>query len=188
MLNKDSIQDLIERLSRLGLRYERDAGALLGLQPIQIEILKYLENANHFSDTPLAVADFFLTTKGTISQSIKQLETKGFLSKTADKKDKRSLHLHLTDLAISTLANLKKQDPIHLGLSNIELNDQNELERILKSLLVNLQKRNGQKTFGICHSCRHFRKNVNDQNHQCGLTLMPLTPSDSEKWCREHSA
>ena len=41
--------------------------------------------------------------------------------------------------------------------------------------------------FGVCRSCSHFQREGAGR-YRCGLTQEPLSASDSQRLCREHSA
>ena len=85
-MNVHDSQDLLERLNNL-LRMEMRAfGLSYGLLPVQIEALTYLTRCNRYSDTPQAVTEYLGLTKGTVSQSLKVLEQKGFFGKFRTKK------------------------------------------------------------------------------------------------------
>lgn len=96
--------DLLERLSSLTRVWFREHPLLADIQPIQLSALLYLARCNGYSNTPLAVADYLGLTKGTVSQSLKALEAKGLISKSQDARDKRSVHLLLTEQARTLLA------------------------------------------------------------------------------------
>jgi DNA-binding MarR family transcriptional regulator len=83
----------LERLARLMRAGEHGSG----LNPAQWEALRYLSRANRFSNSPVALARFLGSTKGTVSQTIKALERKGHILKTAREGEKRSIALALTD-------------------------------------------------------------------------------------------
>ncbi|MFN2812475.1 MarR family winged helix-turn-helix transcriptional regulator, partial [Escherichia coli] len=63
----------------------------------QLSALHYLARCNRYSDTPLGVTEYLGLTKGTVSQSLKVLEGRGLISKLPDARDRRSVHLRLTD-------------------------------------------------------------------------------------------
>ncbi len=83
----------LERLARLMRAGEHEGG----LNPAQWEALRYLSRANRFSNSPIALTRFLGSTKGTISQTIKALERKGFIAKSPRENEGRSICLALTD-------------------------------------------------------------------------------------------
>ena len=69
------VAELIDRLGRM----TRELQYVDGLNPAQWEALRYLNRANRYSRTPGGVADFLGATKGTISQTVSALESKGLI-------------------------------------------------------------------------------------------------------------
>jgi DNA-binding MarR family transcriptional regulator len=75
-----------------------------GLTPAQWAVLRYFARANRFSRTPSAFAAFHGTIRGTASQTIKSLETRGYLRRTRSEADGRSARLDLIGKARAILA------------------------------------------------------------------------------------
>src|SRR5690606_25881921 len=74
----------------------RDDAARHGLLPIHLQVLQYLAQANRYSDLPIAIAEYFGITRGTVSQTLAVLERKGLLTKAPDPAHGRRIHLLLT--------------------------------------------------------------------------------------------
>ncbi len=186
-MKKKQIYDYLERLSNLLRNEVRRAGAEYGLQPVQVEALHYLSICNRYSDTPMAVTEYLGQTKGTVSQSLKVLEKKGFLSKRADKNDKRMIHLKLTGAAKKLL---KKTIPTPLFSHACEHLDEQSQIRItngLTDILQVIQRSNGMRSFGVCHTCRYNKKNK-DGSNLCNLTQESLSQTELQLICREHES
>ncbi|HSC35220.1 MAG TPA: MarR family winged helix-turn-helix transcriptional regulator [Thermodesulfobacteriota bacterium] len=178
------IASLIERLGNLLRAEERNSGT--GLMPVHVQMLSYLSICNRYSDTPAAVTEFSGATKGTSSQSIAVLERKGFLRKRPDKADGRAIHLDLTAKGRRFVENNFPPPGFGSAIEDMKPGDSESLARLLTGLLTTLQRRNRGRMFGVCRTCRHFRKDALPGSHQCGLTLEPLTEDESMKICREH--
>ena len=91
--------DLAERMSRLGSVYRaeiRQLATAQGLKLVQLEALQYLANCEKNSDTPSGLSRHLDLTKGTVSQTLKAIETKGLLEKRDDATDARIVHCVLT--------------------------------------------------------------------------------------------
>lgn len=69
----DDTPVLLERLGALIQQSLRDDAARHGLLPIHLQILAYLDRANRYSNLPIAVAQYFGITRGTVSQSLQLL-------------------------------------------------------------------------------------------------------------------
>ncbi|WP_233281633.1 MarR family winged helix-turn-helix transcriptional regulator [Pseudomonas tructae] len=175
--------DLLERLSSLTRVWFRQHPLLADLQPIQLSALLYLARCNRYSNTPLAVTEYLGLTKGTVSQSLKALETKGLLVKTQDARDKRSVHLALTPAARELLAAVMPPDFLAAAAQRMGTQAQ-ALEGLLSDLLRNIQRHENVPGFGLCKTCRFHRTTA--KGGFCELTQEPLTAPERELICREH--
>ncbi len=100
-MNSRSLPELVFHLGRIA----SGEGLVEGLTAAQWAALRYLAQANRFSRTPSAFAAFHGTTRGTASQTIKSLETQGYLTRMRSEADRRSVRLALTEKARGILAN-----------------------------------------------------------------------------------
>ncbi len=172
---------LLERLAALVHQSVRDDAAARGLQPIHVQILGYLARANRYSDFPIAIAEYFGITRGTVSQSLAVLERKGLVNRRPDPRHGRRVHLELTRAGRMVLENgWSRQVESALAEGGV---DARALEDQLRQLLLSLQRRNAQRPFGICRQCVHFLTEAS--GNRCGLTGEPLAAPQSEKICRE---
>lgn len=172
---------LLERLAALIHQSVRDDAARHGLQPIHVQVLGYLARANRYSDLPIAIAEYFGITRGTVSQSINVLERKGLLIKRPDSSHGRRVHLELTKAGKAVLEDgwTARVEEVIAG----QTHHQGELESALRSLLSGLQQLNRQRPFGICRGCAHFLKAPDGA--RCGLTGEPLEEDQTGRICRE---
>lgn len=183
-MNVHDGQDLLERLNNL-LRMEMRAfGLKYGLLPVQIEALTYLTRCNRYSDTPQAVTEYLGLTKGTVSQSLKVLEQKGFLRKIQDKEDKRITHLAVTAKGKKLIEQAFPAKSLEAALSKMNFAQGNTLEETLRSLLREMQHLHDRKTFAACHTCRFHEHH--EKGYVCGLTKEALSERDIQLICREH--
>ncbi len=184
-MNDDRLHPLLVSITRALQSEQRQHAVGAGLLPVQWAILGYLRDANRYSNTPQALAEFLAQTKGTVSQSLKLLESHGWISRTADPVDRRSVRLALTESGCDRLgdsADSEWQDVINC-LSPAQ---RAEAEATLARLLAEWQRSRGGRTFGVCRSCRHFQAGQGE--HRCGLTGEALSEADSARICREHEA
>ncbi len=156
-----------------------------GLNPAQWETLRYVARANRYSRTPTALAAYLGTTKGTVSQTVKALEAKGYLRRGPQPADRRACRLDVTDAGLQLLG----QDPIRhiesaLGSSGLEIESALvQLDRMLRGM----RSACGSRSFGVCECCDHFRDAAAVAEtaglHRCGLTGEPLSNSDKTRIC-----
>ncbi|HEY8190332.1 MAG TPA: MarR family winged helix-turn-helix transcriptional regulator [Micavibrio sp.] len=170
----------LERLSTLHHSLIRKAVGAEGLQVVHFEILHYLSICNRYSNTAQAISEYFGQTKGSISQSLKFLEEKGYISRAADPTDKRYARLALTETGAQCLARMTRN-----GTITPDFPENAEAAKALRDLLLFWQKSYGMKTFGPCRTCQYNRK-IEDGKYQCGLTGEALFEAETEQICREH--
>ena len=179
------VTDLLERLAQFQRAYQQGDG----LNPAQWTALRFFARANRYSRSATALTAFLGSTKGTVSQTLNALERKRLIVRRPDPRDGRAAKVELTDAGRAQL----EQDPLNgLDAAVAELMPaaQRELLDHLTRLLATLQKLNDRRAFGICQTCRFFRRNdaVGEDGgpHRCGLTLEPLADSDIDLICAEH--
>lgn len=177
-------QWLLDRLAGLLRGEVRTQLAEWGLQPVQFEALQYLASCNRYSDTPMAVTEFLGQTKGTVSQSLKVLEKHGLISKSADLKDKRILHITVTKQGHEVLRQALPSQLLSEACATLPKVSLAELNQNLAALLFAAQQSNGFKTFGQCKTCIHNQPVPG--GYHCGLTNEALSEADVELICREH--
>ena len=181
-MNQTSL--LLERLGALFHQSVRDDAAQHGLLPIHIQVLHYLAQANRYSDLPIAIAEYFGITRGTVSQTLTVLERKGLLTKEPDAHHGKRVHLRLTAAGESVLKE-SWGERVEQALNGLPV-DATALEKSLHDLLLALQRVNGQRAFGICRQCTHFL--TEDKGTRCGLTREPLATEQTVRICREWTA
>ena len=176
--------DLIGSLCRL-MRTEQRAIGEGELQPVHLDALGYLARANRYSNTPQALTDYLGTTKGTVSQSLLLLYRRGLIEREADRNDRRIVRLRLSAAGRRLMADAGWSDRWSGALRTIPLRQREQAQRALESLLRQLQRTRGGRTFGVCRSCSHFQEDAGE-DFRCGLTGERLSDTDAAKICREH--
>lgn len=178
-----SLHSLLLCLSRALQHEQRQAAVAGGLLPVQWAILGYLRDANRYSNTPQALAEYLSLTKGTVSQSIKLLESRGYLARQGDDGDRRIVRLALTAAGRACLDD-RIDAAWQAAIADLPVADRVVAETALTRLLAGWQRARDGRTFGVCRSCRHFRPGTPE--HRCGLTGEALSEEDSGRICREH--
>jgi hypothetical protein len=79
-----------------------------------------------------------------------------------------------------------------LRVSSLDRASQSALEHSLTALLAGLQRRNDRSGFGVCQTCRFFRRRGAEGEpggpHRCGLTQEALSDADSKLVRAGHEA
>ncbi len=145
--------ELLDRLGRIahGLQFS------MSLNPAQWEALRFLARANGYSRSPGALADFLGTTKGTASQTLIALESKGLIKRSRRASDRRSVDLEVTAAGREMIS----KDPMKLvgqAASALDRDACATMNTALGQLVESLQRTIGLPEFGPCFDCVHFRE------------------------------
>ena len=131
---------------------------------------------------------YLAATKGTVSQTVAALERRGLVERDSNTRDRRSVNLALTPAG----RRLAARDPLATAIEDLAPDDLAQLEDGLADLLIAVQRANDHRPFGMCQSCRFFRRDGAPQArggpHRCGLTEEPLSDFESTLICAEHEA
>jgi len=122
----------------------------------QWAVLRYFAQANRFSRTPSAFASFHGTTRGTASQTIKSIETLGYLTRMRSEEDRRSVRLVLTDKARGILANDPFESLVRAA-DSLPPSVHGHLANALQRMLGQVTQERGKPPFGTCTSCKHLK-------------------------------
>jgi len=176
------IAELVLHLGRIA----SGEGLVEGLTPAQWAVLRYFARANRFSRTPSAFAAFHGTTRGTASQTIKNLETQGYLTRMRSEADGRSVRLVLTDKARAILVNdlfealVRAADALPPGVRG-------HFANALQRMLGRVAWERGKPPFGTCASCKHLEGDGCSREGQapyaCGFASEPLLLEELEEVC-----
>lgn len=175
---------LLDRLSRL----TRELQFVDGLNPAQWEALRFVAQANKYSRSPTALAEYLGCTKGTVSQTLIALENKGLITRCKKTCDRRQVDLCLTDAGQAMLA----KDPMQtLERAAAAMADDlgPHLVKGLSRLLHDLQNRHQVLEFGVCQDCSLFCVNAAEAGTgECGATGESITVVETKKICVNYKA
>ena len=181
-MNSRTIAELVFHLGRMA------SGDRLveKLTTAQWAVLRYFALANRFSRTPSAFAAFHATTRGTASQTIKNLEKKGYLTRIRSDSDRRSIQLVLTEKARDILANDPFESLVRAA-DSLPQNMQGHFANALQRMLGNVAGERGKLTFGSCTSCQHLEGDGCNRDEQttyaCGFASEPLLLEELDEIC-----
>ncbi len=186
MSKSDQIALALDQIGRIAreLQYSHN------LNPAQWEALRYVARANKFSRTPGALADFLGATKGTVSQTLIALESKGLLIRKRCEQDGRMTRLLLTEAG----NNLIGKDPLNVVsdyTSSLPPAEKFQLLETLQNLLSTMRKNSRAEVFGYCAKCQSFNPCKSDDtpiNDMCDFQKEPLRDQDLEQICNNFTA
>jgi DNA-binding MarR family transcriptional regulator len=181
-MNSRSIAELVFHLGRIA----SGEGLVEGLTAAQWAVLRYFAQANRFSRTPSAFAAFHATTRGTASQTIKSLETQGYLTRMRSEDDRRSVQLVLTEKARGILANDPFESLVRAA-GSLPPSVQGHFASALQRMLGQVAHERGKPPFGTCTSCQHLESDRCSREEQasyaCGFTREPLRLEELDGVC-----
>jgi len=177
---------LIACLARLHQGELRQRAGASELQPVHLQSLLFLRDANRYSNTPLALAEYLGSTKGTVSQSLLLLYRKGLVERHADDHDGRVVRLRLSRRGSAMLNAAEPAPQWQAAMAGLGAGELKAAVAVLTRLLRALQRQRGGRSFGVCRTCTQFCRDA-PSAFRCGLTGEPLSRSDSLKICREHT-
>jgi len=181
-MNNRAIAELVFHLGRIA----SGEGLVEGLTAAQWAVLRYFAQANRFSRTPSAFAAFHGTTRGTASQTIKSLETQGYLTRMRSEDDRRSVRLVLTGKASGILANDPFESLVRAA-DSLPPSVQGNFANALQRMLGQVAQERGKPPFGTCTSCQHLESDGCSRDEQtpyvCGFTSEPLLLEELDGVC-----
>ena len=182
--------DIAELLIQLGRLAYADSGEVT-LTPTQWMALRYFARANRFSRTVSAFADYHATTRGTVSQTVKTLTERGFLSRQRSESDGRSVRLDLTEKGRTAVA----ADPLSRLIGVIETLPQDAQQSLavqVSGIAGSLARALDRPGFGLCGRCRFLTDNryCADASAQasCRFLNETLAPEDLAGLCVNYVA
>jgi len=173
----EEISDLLVHIGRSA----RGGNADSDLTAAQWTALRFFARANRVSRIPSAFASFQATTRGTASQCLKSLETKGLLVRRRSERDGRSVRFEVTDRGCVLL----ERDPLrHLitAIDRLEASSRTGVVHALSTLAADLANLRGAPAFGTCIDCAHYTAG-NDGGGYCACVAVDLAPDEVGKLC-----
>ncbi|MFL1012531.1 MarR family winged helix-turn-helix transcriptional regulator [Flavisericum labens] len=174
----------LERISEVFKVLLWEKAKLLGLSPIQIQILIFINyhklefcNVSH-------LAKEFNVTKPTISDAVRVLEKKELIKKVTSSTDSRSYAIQLAGSGVNIISETENfAQPLKAQLENI---DNNELEDTFKTLSLLIYKLNRTGVLTVqrtCYGCKFYENTEN--KHFCNLLEKELLNTDIRLDCPE---
>ncbi|MGB0806852.1 MAG: MarR family winged helix-turn-helix transcriptional regulator [Salibacteraceae bacterium] len=175
----------LERISEVFKVLLWEHAKVIGLSPIQIQILIFI--AYHKSElcNVSHLAKEFNITKPTVSDAIRVLDNKKYIIKDYSLSDSRSYSILLSNLGRKTVLETENfANPIEKQLKNIAPAD---LEKVFETLCKLVHQLNNTGILTVqrtCFGCK-FHNKLNNQNY-CNLLEKELLTPDLRLDCPEH--
>jgi DNA-binding MarR family transcriptional regulator len=151
------------------------------LTPAQWMALRFFARANRFSRTISAFAEFHATTRGTASQTVKSLVSRGFLTRARSIRDGRSTTFTLTERSRRQLVR-DPFDSVVRAAGRLSPEQRDRTARGLRVMLSQLQVERSKPAVGVCALCGHLGSD-GGRSWQCRLLREPLAAPELEQLC-----
>lgn len=152
----------LERISEVFKILLWEKAKLVGLSPIQIQVLIFI--AYHKSDlcNVSHLAKEFNVTKPTISDAIKILAQKQMIVKDHSSSDSRSYTIHLSTTGEDIVSQTGDfANPLKAQLDGLATSDLNDLSQTLNELIFKLNQNNILTVQRTCFGCKFHEKRSN---------------------------
>ena len=177
---------ILDRLANLLRADLRRVGTATGLQAVHLQALIYLAQANRFSNTPQALAEYLGLTKGTVSQSLLLLDRRGLIERYEDELDRRVVRLRLSAAAEELLAGAGLHELWRSATRDVRASRIRSVVSALRETLFLVQAKAGGGNFGTCETCEHWERRSARVYH-CAWYGERLSLAESRLLCRAHA-
>lgn len=175
----------LERISEVFKVLLWEHAKVLGLSPIQIQILIFIAYHKAELCNVSHLAKEFNITKPTVSDAIRVLNKKEYIIKDYSSSDSRSYSILLSDLGKKTVSETENfANPIEKQLKNIEVADLENVFETLSKLIYQLNSNGILTVQRTCFGCKFYDKSEN--RNYCNLMQKELLTSDIRLDCPEY--
>lgn len=174
----------LERLSQVFKTLLWEKSKTFNLSPIQIQVLIFINYHHQEKSTVSYLAQEFMVSKPTISDTVKTLEQKQLITKIIDQKDTRSYTIQLTQAGKNMILETENfVNPLNDIIKNTTPDDKLVLWKNITNII---QQLNDLEIISIqrnCFNCIHYTEK-NDHSF-CNLLNQTLKTSDIRIDCPE---
>ena len=181
--------DALERIGHALRGLLRSEAARHGLSPIQAQILLHLHETGERDNRLGRLAEYFDLAKGTLSEAIGTLESKGLVVRRLSSTDGRTRPIRLTAKGRRVAQRLSPwAAPIRESLRGLARSDRVLLYRRLLDIIAALQQAGVITVARMCITCRFFehRRGEEASSYYCRLLEQPLAEPSLRIDCPDH--
>ncbi|MDX1769810.1 MAG: helix-turn-helix domain-containing protein [Arenibacter troitsensis] len=177
----------LERISEAFKVLLWDKAKLLGLSPIQIQILIFIAYHKNEMCNVSHLAKEFNVTKPTISDAIRVLDKKGLITKEHSSIDSRSYSIDLSETGTETIGQISDfANPLKKQLNAVDNSELESLFGTLSKLIYQLNTSGILSVQRTCYGCKFYSKESN--RDYCNLLNKELLNKDIRLDCPEFEA
>ena len=185
--NKDLPSKIVAGLERISEVYRAllwDHAKHIGLSPIQIQILIFIQyHGEHLCNVSSLALEFNIT-KPTVSDAIKALDQKGLIIKSPSTIDKRAYSVAPSKAGEALIEQLEHfASPLHKIVSQLPQKEQLPFFESLSTIIQGLHATETLKVQRTCFACRFF--DTHGKTPYCKLLQQDLHKADIRLDCPE---
>ena len=174
----------LERVSEVFKKLLWEKAKLIGLSPIQIQILIFITFHKRDLCNVSHLAKEFNVTKPTISDAIRVLHKKELIIKDYSSSDNRSYTIILSEKGKEIVNETQGfSNPLKNQVDNFEQQEKESLFETLSTLIHKLNKNGILSVQRTCYGCKFYQKN--DTSHFCNLLNTQLHTTEIRLDCSD---
>ena len=175
----------LERISEVFKVLLWEKAKLVGLSPIQIQILIFITYHKQELCNVSHLANEFNITKPTVSDAIRILVKKSLITKDFSSSDNRSYSVILTPAGVNVVSEIENfAEPLNNQLKEIQQTDLENLFEVISKLIYKLNQNGILNVQRTCYGCK-FYSHSEDKDF-CNLLQKRLQNSDIRLDCSEY--
>lgn len=176
----------LERVSEVFKVLLWEQATAVGLSPIQIQILLFVEYHTPDLCNVSHLAKEFNITKATVSDAIRALEQKKLIFKKPSAEDRRSYTIHLEMAAKKIISRIGQFAlPLRQQVDNLTESDKEDLWSTLSKLIYGLNRTGILTVQRTCYGCTFYVKGYGGPDY-CKLLEKELFTNDIRLDCPEY--
>jgi DNA-binding MarR family transcriptional regulator len=174
----------MERVSEVFKVLLWEKAKLVGLSPIQIQILIFIAFHKRELCNVSHLAKEFNVTKPTVSDAIKVLDKKGMIIKDYSSSDSRSYSITLSELGTDVVSQTYDfSNPLKKQIDGFSQSELESLFGTLSQLIYKLNRNGILSVQRTCYGCKFYEKN--NENDYCNLLQKELLNNEIRLDCPE---
>ena len=175
----------LERVSEVFKILLWEKAKLVGLSPIQIQILIFIAFHKRELCNVSHLAKEFNVTKPTVSDAIKVLNKKGIIIKGSSSSDSRSYSITLSELGTDIVAQIYDfSSPLKKQIDGFSSSELENLFGTLSQLIYKLNRNGILSVQRTCYGCKFYQKN--QESDYCNLLQKELMTQEIRLDCPEY--
>lgn len=178
----------LQRLSDMLKAMQWEQARTMGITPLQLQILLFVGYHPPAVNKAANIAAELQVSRPTISDAVGSLVSKQLLVMEADKRDRRSFALVLTETGTQLMEKAGEyMQPLLTLLDKKSVQEKGSLYHSVYNIITGLLTPEKGGVQRMCFNCAHYSGNKKRQ-HNCLLLQKPLSSSELQLDCLYHSS